>query len=111
MKLSHHFFIVLVLLCQISGLILFLKGFFPIKKGLDGVATLTNLPPEPGKQGRGSPLPAKFDRLVIILVDALRADFVFPSNSKGKDSRIHVPAKMEYVWKLINSSKTVRYCN
>ncbi|KAL9950488.1 hypothetical protein ACROYT_G042986 [Oculina patagonica] len=61
---------------------LFLRGFFPLKKAIQGRATSENLPPEPSVEGTGHPLPPKFGRVVIMLIDALRADFVFSEQSR-----------------------------
>ena len=43
-----------------------------------------------------------YDRLVLVLVDALRADFVLPYGSAG------LP-RMEFVAELINQNKTLSY--
>ena len=61
---------------------LFLRGFFPLKKAIQGRATNENLPPELSVEDTGHPLPPKFGRVVIMLIDALRADFVFSEQSK-----------------------------
>lgn len=82
MSCGHSAFIVVLLFCQIVGLMLFLRGFFPLKKAIHGRATNENLPPEPSVEGTGHPLPPKFGRVVIMLIDALRADFVFSEQSK-----------------------------
>lgn len=86
------FFLVL----QLLGLTLFLKGFFPLKKGIPGSASLLDLPPEPGSKEPAPPLPVVFDRLVFVLIDALRADFVF------EDTR------MRYTRQLIFDNSTIR---
>ena len=61
-----------LIFCQISGIAIFLKGFFPLKKNTPGYST-TNI--------NGSLVRGKFDRLIVIMIDALRADFVFGNNS------------------------------
>ncbi|XP_067027417.1 GPI ethanolamine phosphate transferase 2-like isoform X1 [Acropora muricata] len=82
MLFAHRTFLVVLLFCQIIGLALFLRGFFPIKKALQGRATHEDLPVEPsGERPRSIPS-AKFGRLVILLIDALRADFVFSEQVK-----------------------------
>ena len=106
MKLSHHSFIFVVLFWQICGLVLFLRGFFPVKKGFVGEASVSELPAEPGEQEKESPTLAKFQRLVVVLVDALRADFVFSTEDHKRSKKF---GKMKYVWQLINSSSTLRY--
>ena len=82
MSCGHGALILLLLFCQIVGLMLFLRGFFPLKKAIHGRATNENLPPEPPSEGTGHPLPPKFESVVIMLIDALRADFVFSEQSK-----------------------------
>lgn len=84
MPCGHGTLIVLLLFCQIVGLMLFLRGFFPLKKAIHGRETNDNLPPEPtvDHERTGYPLPPKFGRFVIVLIDALRADFVFSEQSK-----------------------------
>ncbi|KAK7508127.1 hypothetical protein BaRGS_00000366 [Batillaria attramentaria] len=54
---------------------LFLRCYFPLKQGLDGHASVHDTPLEPvtGREG----LPAShYRRLVLMVIDALRADFV-----------------------------------
>lgn len=77
MPSGHSIFLILLLFCEILGLMLFIRGFFPLKKAIQGRATNKNLPPEPSAQELKDPLYPKFGRVVIVLIDALRADFVF----------------------------------
>jgi ethanolaminephosphotransferase len=85
-----------LLTLQLLGLTLFLKGFFPLKKAIPGSASFLDLPTEPGSKEPGRPLPVVFDRLVVVLIDALRADFVF------EDTR------MRYTRQLILENSTIR---
>lgn len=94
---GHGAFIVLLLFCQIVGLMLFLRGFFPLKKAIYGRATNKNLPPEPSRDGTRHPLPPKFERVVIMLIDALRADFVFSEK-----------LKMPFMQEMIRRNRTFR---
>ena len=82
MLFGHSSLLVLFLFCQIIGLSLFLRGFFPLKKSSKGRATHEQLPVEPSEEKSRSPPPSKFGRLIIMLIDALRADFVFNERSK-----------------------------
>ncbi|XP_068727731.1 GPI ethanolamine phosphate transferase 2-like [Montipora capricornis] len=82
MLFGHSSLLVLLLFCQIVGLSLFLRGFFPLKKASKGRATHEQLPVEPSEEESRSPPPPKFGRLIIMLIDALRADFVFNERSK-----------------------------
>lgn len=57
------------LLLQGSGLLLFLRGFFPSKTV------------EPGYNQKAIDVPPKFDRMVFMVVDALRSDLMFSNES------------------------------
>ena len=96
--ISHNAYIVLLVVFQLVGLATYLQGFFPVKKALQGRADHADLAPEPGLDGRGKPLQEKFDRLVIVLVDALRADFVLSGGQR-----------MPYTERLIKNNETVRW--
>ena len=61
----------LFLFCEIFGIGLFLKGFFPLKENTTGFST---------SNSNENLVRHKFDRLIVVLVDALRADFVFENN-------------------------------
>ena len=97
MSSGHSILLLLLLFCQIMGLMLFLRGFFPLKKAIKGRATNNNLPPEPSAGKTGDPVPPKFGRVVIVLIDALRADFVFNEQSK-----------MPFTQEIIRSNKSFR---
>ncbi|KAJ2162531.1 major facilitator super transporter protein [Coemansia sp. RSA 552] len=61
----------LLLVLELAGLLLFAKGFFPYKKSIPGFATDTpRLDRAP-----------QYDRLVLMVIDALRNDFVFGNGS------------------------------
>ncbi|EDO45110.1 predicted protein [Nematostella vectensis] len=84
MEVHRSLVVVVLLVVQYIGLVLFLKGFFPIKQAIPGSASLSSFPPEPGSDAPGSPVDAVLDRLVIVLIDALRADFVLPGDGRMK---------------------------
>lgn len=86
-----------LLVLQFLGLSVFLKGFFPLKKAIPGSASFLEVPPEPGSAERGHGVPAVFDRFVFVLIDALRADFVFENTA------------MTYTRNLIKNNNTLRY--
>ena len=67
---SQRFVLYFLLFCQISGIVIFLKGFFPLKKNSSGFSTRNE-----------NGLFRKFDRLIVVMIDALRADFVFGNGS------------------------------
>ena len=100
---GHSVLIVLLLLCQILGLILFLRGFFPLKKAIDGRATNENLPPEPSFEGKGDLLPPKFGRVVIMLIDALRADFVYSEQIRMPFTQELIRLNKSFRWLKLNS--------
>ena len=100
---GHSVLIVLLLLCQILGLILFLRGFFPLKKAMDGRATNENLPPEPSFEGKGDLLPPKFGRVVIMLIDALRADFVYSEQIRMPFTQELIRLNKSFRWIKLNS--------
>lgn len=65
-------------MCHLCGYILFLKGFFPAKVALPGHNLFESevspfLPDDIGKD-------AQFDRVVVMVVDAMRSDFMFSSS-------------------------------
>ncbi|KAI8143540.1 hypothetical protein BJV82DRAFT_610803 [Fennellomyces sp. T-0311] len=67
-----------ILLCllaivQLVGLAIFARGFFPYKIYLPGFANVTSAPPWPdASETRTALIEPEFDRLVFIVVDALR---------------------------------------
>ncbi|KAK7100707.1 GPI ethanolamine phosphate transferase 2-like [Littorina saxatilis] len=54
---------------------LFLKCYFPVKQGLSGNTSPTDVTPEPVSGRNGVPKPS-YSRLVLMVIDALRTDFV-----------------------------------
>lgn len=78
-----------LLFYQIFGIAVFLKGFFPLKKNTPGFSNV-NI--------NGSQVRGKFDRLILVTIDALRADFVFGNNSY-----------MNFTNSLITRGYTYRY--
>ncbi|XP_078494079.1 GPI ethanolamine phosphate transferase 2, catalytic subunit-like [Ciona intestinalis] len=89
------------------GLLLFIKGFFPMKSGTAGIATSSDIPPAPTNAdfeakmltqqfkdadslsydsklpSHASPIKAPFTKLVIIIVDGMRLDFIQGNHLKG----------------------------
>jgi ethanolaminephosphotransferase len=57
------------------AVLLFASGFFPYKPFLSGLASHDDF------TGYGAPPKGQFDRIVFMVVDALRSDFVFSSGS------------------------------
>ncbi|KAK0149894.1 GPI ethanolamine phosphate transferase 2 [Merluccius polli] len=91
MKIRTSVFASFIMAAQVLGIALFLRGFFPVpvKSSLSSRSKLSDLPAEPltGGPHNASRLPEPlFKRVVIMLVDALREDFVF-----GPDGRANMP--------------------
>lgn len=61
-------------ICQIASLLLFLKGFFPRKVTLSGFGTFDDDISPFMNNSR-----AHFDKLIVIVVDAMRSDFMYSS--------------------------------
>ncbi|XP_029368608.1 GPI ethanolamine phosphate transferase 2 isoform X4 [Echeneis naucrates] len=91
MKVRSSVFASFILIFEVFGIALFLRGFFPapVKSSLSSKSQLSDLPAEPllGSSPNSSRLPHPlFKRVVIMLVDALREDFVF-----GPSGRMFMP--------------------
>ncbi|KAF9134444.1 major facilitator super transporter protein [Mortierella sp. 14UC] len=78
------------LACQLVGLVMFAKGFFPYKAISTTFASLDELPLEPSlaaplNNGHDTHQPTKvkprFGKIVLMLVDALRSDFLYSNES------------------------------
>ncbi|KAF2106781.1 GPI ethanolamine phosphate transferas-like protein 2 [Lophiotrema nucula] len=79
------------------ALLVFATGFFPYKPFMPGLATYEKLGWEEKMGWSKAPEP-KFDRLVFMVVDALRSDFVF-----GEESG------MDFVQSLIRSGSAIPF--
>lgn len=65
------------------AILVFATGFFPYKPFMPGLATYDELGWEE-KMGWSKEPEAKFDKLVFMVVDALRSDFVYGEESGMK---------------------------
>ncbi|XP_051890500.1 GPI ethanolamine phosphate transferase 2 isoform X9 [Pristis pectinata] len=96
MRLRSSLFGCCGLLLQLFGMVVFLRGFFPLPAKSSGAkAKASDVPAEPagGLVSNQTQLPSPiFGRVVIMLVDALREDFVF--GHKGRQF-------MPYTWHLV----------
>ncbi|GMM33224.1 mannose-ethanolamine phosphotransferase [Saccharomycopsis crataegensis] len=91
MKLGTRWSIILFLtVIQYIGFLLFAKGFFPQKVLLPGINSLDSINDDSkspifsdilSKSNHKNPNNEKFDKLIFIVIDALRSDFMFSSNS------------------------------
>uniref|UniRef100_A0A8C6VMB5 Phosphatidylinositol glycan anchor biosynthesis class G (EMM blood group) n=1 Tax=Naja naja TaxID=35670 RepID=A0A8C6VMB5_NAJNA len=86
MRLRSGVFASFCLAVQALGVGLFLRGFFPVQvRSLFPSGTFGQMPAEPPNTGTKSEwtktIPPIFNKVVIVLIDALRDDFVF--GSKG----------------------------
>ncbi|KAK7921875.1 hypothetical protein WMY93_008777 [Mugilogobius chulae] len=97
MKVRASVFASCVLLCEVVAVGLFLRGFFPapVKSSVSSRSSsgASELPPEPvsGRPLNSSSPPAPlFKRVVLMLVDAFREDFLFGPNGKDVHA-LHTP--------------------
>jgi ethanolamine phosphate transferase 2 subunit G len=60
------------------AVLVFASGFFPYKPFIPGLASHKDLEVD---HGFLSPPSAKFDRVIFMVIDALRSDFIFSSAS------------------------------
>ncbi|WEJ95311.1 major facilitator super transporter protein [Yamadazyma tenuis] len=88
MKLSW-FPVIVLLVINVGSFLLFLKGFFPSKRILDGFSDVSLL---------GSQRPM-FDKVVVMVIDALRSDFLFSKSD----------SKFTFVHELIESNKAIPF--
>lgn len=72
-----------LILSHIAGLCIFLKGFFPSKVVLPGHNAFEGTSPFSTSSGDG-----QFDRVIVMVVDAMRSDFMF-SEKRSQMSFIH----------------------
>ncbi|KAF9924927.1 major facilitator super transporter protein [Mortierella alpina] len=96
------------LACQLVGLVMFAKGFFPYKVISTSFSTLQDLPPLPvvpitGQEGQeptfeSGTINPRFGKVVLMLVDALRSDFLY-----GNDS------DFRFMQSLINDHKAIPF--
>ena len=100
-SISHRLFIGINMFMLLTGFLLFLHGFFPLKSPLLGRASLQDIQVEPVEIANRTTIRYEpvFDRLVFVLVDALRADFVLPR----VDSTL---PRMQFVEQLIKQKET-----
>ncbi|KAL9549619.1 hypothetical protein MBANPS3_005118 [Mucor bainieri] len=92
----------LLALIQIAGIALFCKGFFPYKIYLSGYAA-------PGDQFslHEQPQEPEFDRLVFVLIDALRNDFLIGEDSGFKFVNSHIEQGTAYPFTAKATAPTV----
>ncbi|XP_031424708.1 GPI ethanolamine phosphate transferase 2 isoform X2 [Clupea harengus] len=88
MRVSSSVFASFCLILELFGLALFLRGFFPVpvKSSFSSKSKLSDLPAEPlaGSGPNSSKVPPPlFKRVVIVLIDALREDFIFGPSGKN----------------------------
>ncbi|CAL1613010.1 unnamed protein product [Knipowitschia caucasica] len=90
MKVRGSVFVSALLLCQVLSVGLFLRGFFPAAVKSSPRSSSSDRSAEPLAGGllnsSSSPPHALFGRVVIMLVDALREDFLF-----GSHGHTHMP--------------------
>ncbi|KAL2498930.1 Alkaline-phosphatase-like family protein [Abeliophyllum distichum] len=119
-------FTVLAVLIQITGLSLFIMGFFPVKPTLSGISGLesfyppgsdptdlsqnvSTLPPDKLKSfyQELSGVPPVFDRLVLMVIDGLPAEFVLGRD--GMHPRKEFVEAMPYTQSLLAKGLAIGY--
>jgi len=98
----------------VSGIAIFLRGFLPMKVVVPSLATFnetcftlnTHFGGNNETTSQECTLQATFDRVIFILIDALRADFVLPCAPDSSESDL---AQMKFVRSLIERNETVSY--
>ncbi|KAL8278095.1 hypothetical protein RQP46_009555 [Phenoliferia psychrophenolica] len=91
--------IALLLCLHSAALVLFTRGFLLTRQALTDINDCTPINPATGQLDPACSLPATHSKLVLVIVDALRADFVLPvaQNSpklKPYHNHIQLPAKL-----------------
>lgn len=71
------------------AVVTFASGFFPFKPLLPGLATFSDT--HPLDDSSSARPPAIFNRVIFMVVDALRSDFVYGHNSGFTFTQRHVP--------------------
>ncbi|CAH2293106.1 GPI ethanolamine phosphate transferase 2 [Pelobates cultripes] len=101
MRVAFSLLVFSYLLIHAIGLILFLRGFFPVSvKSQSRKNTVSEIPAEPsaGTKSNWTHLPPPlFKKTVILLIDSLRQDFVF-----GLKGKMHMP----YMTQLLEKGTT-----
>ncbi|KAF9106324.1 major facilitator super transporter protein [Mortierella sp. AM989] len=107
-------FVILVasLACQLAGLAMFAKGFFPYKIISTEFATHDNLPPVPSLSASdtrmaGVHVRPRFGKVVLMLVDALRSDFLYGNESDFKFMQSLIDSHKAIPFTAIASAPTV----
>lgn len=96
---------------QVLGMALFLHGFFPSKhfKG-QGAQRPEDEAPGTRPQQQGQLLPRFLGKTVIVVIDALRADFVFDPVSLaplGMGGQLREEARIGYLADLLSSGRAI----
>ncbi|AET40668.1 mannose-ethanolamine phosphotransferase LAS21 Ecym_6288 [Eremothecium cymbalariae DBVPG len=66
-----------LLICQLVAILTFAIGFFPQKSVLTGDSEFLYMPEE------HKPMEPQFEKMVVMVIDALRSDFLFQANVSG----------------------------
>lgn len=115
---------VVALLLQMIGLLLFVLGFFPVKPALDGMSGAESFLPfckvddineldrplhdeQYDFQERNLDLPAKYDRLVFMVVDGLPAEFVLGRD--GRPPARNFKSAMPFTQNLLSNGSALGY--
>ncbi|PVU98026.1 hypothetical protein BB561_000130 [Smittium simulii] len=96
---TKQLLLVFAIIFKIFGIFFFINGFFPFKLPVEGKSTHSTLIKDAISTSKVHDVPEPvYDRLVIMVVDALRNDFVFGQNSS-----------MEFTRRLLSTGKARGY--
>eukprot|EP01116_Phalansterium_solitarium_P013753 TRINITY_DN31158_c0_g1_i1.p1 TRINITY_DN31158_c0_g1~~TRINITY_DN31158_c0_g1_i1.p1 ORF type:complete len:286 (-),score=41.54 TRINITY_DN31158_c0_g1_i1:74-931(-) len=105
MEMSRVLVCAFLLSCHVFGAGLFCSGFFPQKTPLPGQNTLEDVPDD--AVGSKTLPQRRFGRLVIMVVDALRAEFITADRSNFPFTKKLVTDKKVYNFRSIAQTPTV----
>lgn len=90
---------IILVACHLFGMLLFLRGFFPSKVVLPGFSTFETSSPFgvlPGSKANDTP---KFDKFILMVVDAMRADYMYSESFSD----------MTFLHQLINEGNAIPF--
>ena len=115
-----HIYLVSCIIALLAGYGIFLRGFLAFRATLPGVAFHNNTfilnSTGHSEVFNHSSVPRKYGRLMFVLIDALRADFVLslPWGEVGQSGladvmRNDLPADLRYIKEKIDTDETLAY--
>lgn len=119
MHLSTIVNIMLCCLIHLAGILVFLGGFFPLKPAADDAASADDecfSLKEECCNDNGTAVPVSdcqlqpvYDRLVLIIIDALRSDFVLPDVARDDTYTLCSEPRMSRLCRRIVDQRTASF--